>query len=223
MSEELVRKYNAFSLTKMLKLAAPAVVAVEAQQADQPSTLPPLASPANIMASASETRWSKMFNGMKKERQTEVIGKAIQLVQESNYRGLRKGPLVSELRQGLKGVLPASDSAKFFLMQAAFDCGHKFMFRADRWHWPHWKPTTMLPAAKWTVLKSDGSVALETPKVGESVGVESPWHPFKARGAYKKPELVEMVRVLIGEVPPKAKADELYAMLLGKLQPLGQP
>lgn len=165
-----------------------------------------------------------MFSGMTKERQIEVIGKAIQQVQESNYRGLRKGSLVAELRRGLKDVLPTSDSAKFFLMQAAFGCGANFVFRADRWHWPAFRPDTNWPPhLKWTALKPDGSIALETPKRGESVGVESPWHPLKARGSYKKPELVEMVRVLVGEMPPKAKADELYAMLVGKLQPLGQP
>lgn len=218
MSKALESEYNAFSLTTALK----------AQQPDPPDPPAQLTQPTTtfllaLSAPAGNTQWSKMFSGMTKKRQTEVIGKAIQQVQESNYRGLRKGPLVAELRRGLKGVLPASDSAKFFLMQAAFDCGYKFMFRADRWHWPRWIPTTLLPASKWTVLKPDGSIALETPNLGESVGVESPWHPLKARGGYKKPELVEMVRVLIGDVPPKAKADELYAMLVGKLQPLGQP
>lgn len=212
MSKELEREYNVFSLTTALK-PSPALAAPTA-----PNPSPPLAS----SALAGNTQWGKMFNGMTKDRQTEVIGKAIQQVQESNFRGLRKGPLVAELRRGLKGVLPTSDSAKFFLMQAAFDCGANFLFRADRWHYPHWNPTVPYPA-KWTVLKPDGSIVLETPKLGESVGVESPWHPLKARGGYKKPELVEMVRVLVGEVPPKAKADELYAMLVGKLQPLGQP
>ena len=215
-----MREYNAFSLTTALKPSD------TPKTYSQPTTTSPLASSANanVSGDVGKTQWSKMFNGMTKDRRIEVIGKAIQQVQESNYRGLRKGPLVAELRRGLTGVLPTSDSAKFFLMQAAFDCGYQYMFRADRWHWPQ-RHSGVLPSTitKWTVLKPDGSITLETPKQGDSVGVENPWRPLKARGAYKKPELMEMVRILVGEVPPKAKADELYAMLVGKLQPLGQP
>jgi len=230
MSEELVRNYTAFSLTTMLMPTAPASplppspVTLEAQQVNHITNPLPLASPSDANISTCDTQWSKMFNGMTKDRKAKVIGKAIQQVQELNYRGLRKGPLVAELRRGLKGVLPTSDSAKFFLMKAAFGCGSLFVFKTDYWHWPCIKPDIDWPShQKWTVLKADGSIALETPKMEESVGVESPWHPLKARGAYKKPELMQMVRVLIGDVPPKAKVDELYAMLVGKLQPLGQP
>lgn len=226
MSKALESEYNAFSLTTALKPTE----ANGVQEIDHSSITPPLAlsvdpsASADTMTTTSNTQWSKMFGGMTKGRQTEVIGKAIQQVQESNFRGLRKGPLVAELRRGLKGVLPTSDSAKFFLMQAAFDCSYRFTFRADRWHWPPYNPDIHWPShPKWTVLKPDGSIVLTPLKKGESVGVRSPWHPLMARAKYKKPELVQMVRVLVGEVPPKAKADELYAMLVGKLQPLGQP
>lgn len=217
MSKELTQEYDAFSLTTALKPAAASAASTA------PDSSPPLASPTE----ASASQWGKMFNSLTKERKDEVISKAIQQVQESNYRGLRKGPLVAELRRGLTGVLPMSGSAKFFLMQAAFDCGGHFVFQTDRWHWPPYSPSVNWPTHhKWTVLKPDGSVVLEKPKDNSSactVGVQSPWHPLKARAAYKKPELAKMVQVLVGEVPPKAKADELYAMLVGKLQPLGQP
>lgn len=212
MTKELTQEYNAFSLTTALK---------------PPAAAPAAPPPSPSLAESGVSQWGKMFNGMTKERRNEVISKAIQRVQESNYRGLRKGPLVAELRRGLKGVLPMSGSAKFFLMQAAFDSGANFVFQADRWHWPPYSPSICWPMHhKWTVLKPDGSVVLEKPKERGSVctvGVQSPWHPLKARGAYRKSQLVEMARVLVGEVPPKAKADELYAMLVGKLQPLGQP
>lgn len=210
-----MQEYDAFSLTTVLKPAA------------APAAAPAAPDPSPPLAESGASQWEKMFNSLTKERRDEVINKAIQQVQESNYRGLRKGPLVAELRWGLKGVLPTSGSAKFFLMRAAFDCGANFVFQADRWHWPPLRPSMHWPMHhKWTVLKPDGSVVLEKPKERGSactVGVQSPWHPLKARGAYKKPQLVEMVKVLMGEVPPKAKAHELYAMLVGKLQPLGQP
>lgn len=223
MSKELLHEYNVFSLT----IALMPFGVTEVEELNHIPTASPLASHVSASAesksTAKNTQWAKMIAGMTKERQAEVISKAIQQVQESNYRGLRKGALVAELRQGLKDELPISDSAKFFMMRAAFNCDYKFMFRSDCWHFPRVHPTVLIPADKWTVLKPDGSIALETPKLGDSVGVESPWHPLKARGAYKKPELMEMVQVLVGDVSPKTKADELYAMLVGKLHPLGQP
>jgi len=207
---ELLDTYNQYSFSTALpddrsQSATPAVLL--------PTTPPPLAS--------SDTQWSRMYRGLTAERQRELLEQAVIAVGEVKFRGLHKEPLLAELRRGLAGELPTSSSAKFFLMQAAIG-PDRFVFRCNNWYYPLVHACSKFPH-KCTTLKPDGAIAIEQMCHKGCAGIDNPWNPLKGRGAYKKPQLIAMVGQLFGEVPPRAKADELYAMLVGQFKPLEQP
>lgn len=205
MAATLMEEYNSHSFS--------AALGDGANNTDPPS---PLASDG-----PEASPWERMFRGLTSQRQQELLTSAVLAVGESKFRGLRKEPLLAELRRGLAGELPTSESAKFFVMQAAVG-GDRFAFRCGNWRYPKQGPGSSVERLTAT-LRADGGIAMEGAPASGCVAIENPWNPLRGRGAYKKPELVGMVQDLFGEAPQGAKADALYAMLAGQLRPLEQP
>ncbi len=204
----LMDEYNRHSFSVALSHAAPAMATAPASPTTQ--------TPSSLLASVSP--WERMFRGLTLQRQQELLTQAVAAVGDSKFHGLRKDPLLAELHRGLAGELPTSASAKFFIMQEAVG-REEFAFRYGNWEYP--KLGT--GKTRCTTLKRDGGIAIESAPSTGCVRIENPWHPLRGRGAYKKPELASMVEALGGAPLPGAKADALYAMLVGKLEPLGQP
>lgn len=171
-----------------------------------------------------KNHWYDLMNVITKKRKQELLTLATKLVKDWNQgRHFQKLKVINNIKHALydSGYTP-TNTEKFFVMWAAN--GNAFAFKQNNWIFYASKDDFDCSKNKVTFFTEEGAVggiSIATKEDNEFVIIEDPWAPLKARGHYKKNDLV----LLLSKIKPELKTNnlkvvEMYTILREHILPI---
>lgn len=206
----LLREYSKHSLETM----AAAHSGVAQQAASEPSTPE---SPASCL-----DPWQKLMKSLPKERKTELQEIAKTLINQWKGRSFNKSKLTNNVKHTLFDYeYKPSMTDKFFVLWAAN--GDTFAFKYSKWIFYACKEKFTPSKCRITTIDKTGKViGLSTSQINNPIQntylAENPWMPLKARGNYKKEDLMEIAREI--GIEDSGTANTIYQRLVADIHSL---
>lgn len=208
----LLAEYSNYSLLA-LDGAQRGAVSGPKHRVDATATAPP---------PASADPWHALMRTLSKARRTELQSLARALISAWKGRSFNKSKLLNNVKHTLFDYeYKPTLTDKFFVLWAAN--GETFAFKHSKWVF-YACQEKFCPSTCRIMSIGQGGCVVGLP-VTESNDparrahvVANPWSPLKARGRYRKSELVELARAI--EVDDSGAADAIYQRLLPELRSL---
>ena len=177
---------------------------------------------ATAPSPASADPWHALMRTLSKARRTELQSLAMALISAWKGRSFNKSKLLNNVKHTLFDYeYKPTLTDKFFVLWAAN--GETFAFRHSRWVFYACQEKFCSSTCQVMSIDKDGRVAgLPVTDSNDPVRlahvVANPWSPLKARGRYRKSELVELARAI--GLDESGSADAIHQRLLGELRSL---